>query len=205
MKIIMKILGILTFVLGIYLCGWGIFNQQIDENTTFGILFIIVGLILLICGRDQINEKQNQIESSHNLPKPYCINHADIESIAFCEICKKPLCADCANEIHGNYYCESCKEPFLKKLEHIPYKSRTIAVILCLLFGGLGLHKVYLGYSSGSAILIFHIFFLPTSILLTIPFMVYIPVTFILLIVGLADLINIASGKTQDVYGRDLI
>lgn len=202
MKIIMKILGILTFGLGLYLCGWGLFNQQIDENTTFGILFIIAGLILFICSR---NENQIQTESAHNPQKPYCMNHADIESIAFCEICKKPLCTDCANEVHGKYYCESCKEPFLKKLEHIPYKSRTIAVILCLLFGGLGLHKVYLGYSSGSAILIFHIFFLPTSILLTIPFMVYIPVTFILLIVGLADLINIASGKTQDVYGRDLI
>jgi hypothetical protein len=37
-----------------------------------------------------------------------CANHPDIEKVAFCRTCGKPLCANCARPVHGVIYCESC-------------------------------------------------------------------------------------------------
>lgn len=205
MKIIMKIFGILALGFGIYLIGWGIVNRQIDEYTFYGILICIAGVILSAFGFSKINKNQEQSKISNRQQKTNCANHPEVESIAFCEICKKPICVDCTSEIYSKYYCESCKEPFLNKLEHTPYKSKTIAVLLCLVLGVLGIHRIYLGHPSGSSILVFHVFFLPASILFYIPLIVYVPVTFILAFVGLLDLISIAGGNTKDVYGRDLL
>src|SRR5712692_11041052 len=37
-----------------------------------------------------------------------CANHPDIQSVAFCRTCGKPLCANCTRSVHGVIYCESC-------------------------------------------------------------------------------------------------
>src|SRR5713101_7030219 len=37
-----------------------------------------------------------------------CANHPDIQSVAFCRTCGKPLCANCTRAVHGVIYCESC-------------------------------------------------------------------------------------------------
>lgn len=37
-----------------------------------------------------------------------CANHPDIEKVAFCRTCGKPLCADCTRSVQGVIYCESC-------------------------------------------------------------------------------------------------
>ncbi len=37
-----------------------------------------------------------------------CANHPDIEKVAFCRTCGKPLCANCTRAVHGVIYCESC-------------------------------------------------------------------------------------------------
>src|SRR4051794_7129520 len=37
-----------------------------------------------------------------------CANHADVENIAFCIKCGKPLCAQCARQIQSSIYCENC-------------------------------------------------------------------------------------------------
>ena len=37
-----------------------------------------------------------------------CANHPDIEKVAFCRTCGKPLCASCTRSVHGVIYCESC-------------------------------------------------------------------------------------------------
>jgi TM2 domain-containing membrane protein YozV len=37
-----------------------------------------------------------------------CANHPDVEKVAFCRTCGKPLCADCTRAVHGVIYCESC-------------------------------------------------------------------------------------------------
>lgn len=37
-----------------------------------------------------------------------CANHPDVEKVAFCRTCGKPLCAYCTRSVHGVIYCESC-------------------------------------------------------------------------------------------------
>jgi len=37
-----------------------------------------------------------------------CANHPDIPSAAFCRSCGKALCANCARDVKGVIYCESC-------------------------------------------------------------------------------------------------
>jgi hypothetical protein len=37
-----------------------------------------------------------------------CANHPDIEKVAFCRTCGKPLCASCTRSVHGVIYCETC-------------------------------------------------------------------------------------------------
>lgn len=37
-----------------------------------------------------------------------CANHPEVEKVAFCRTCGKPLCANCTRAVHGVIYCESC-------------------------------------------------------------------------------------------------
>ena len=37
-----------------------------------------------------------------------CANHPDVEKVAFCRTCGKPLCANCTRSVNGVIYCESC-------------------------------------------------------------------------------------------------
>ena len=37
-----------------------------------------------------------------------CANHPDIEKVAFCRTCGKPLCANCTRSVNGVIYCENC-------------------------------------------------------------------------------------------------
>jgi hypothetical protein len=37
-----------------------------------------------------------------------CANHADVENIAFCIKCGKPLCAQCARQVQASVFCENC-------------------------------------------------------------------------------------------------
>ncbi len=37
-----------------------------------------------------------------------CANHPDIQAVAFCRTCGKPLCASCTRSVHGVIYCENC-------------------------------------------------------------------------------------------------
>jgi Domain of unknown function (DUF5668)/B-box zinc finger len=37
-----------------------------------------------------------------------CANHPDVEKVAFCRTCGKPLCANCTRAVHGVIYCETC-------------------------------------------------------------------------------------------------
>lgn len=37
-----------------------------------------------------------------------CANHPDVEKVAFCRTCGKPLCANCTRSVQGVIYCESC-------------------------------------------------------------------------------------------------
>ena len=37
-----------------------------------------------------------------------CVNHAEVQSTAFCIRCGRALCAECARSVRESVYCESC-------------------------------------------------------------------------------------------------
>jgi len=37
-----------------------------------------------------------------------CANHAEVESVAYCAYCGRPLCNECKKDVRGTAYCESC-------------------------------------------------------------------------------------------------
>jgi len=37
-----------------------------------------------------------------------CANHVEVESVAFCGYCGKPVCGECRKEVRGTSYCEAC-------------------------------------------------------------------------------------------------
>jgi len=37
-----------------------------------------------------------------------CANHPDVDSVAYCGLCGRALCADCKHDVHGMLYCENC-------------------------------------------------------------------------------------------------
>src|ERR1700680_2404428 len=46
-----------------------------------------------------------------------CANHPEIQSVAFCRTCGKPLCANCTRSVHGVIYCETCLAARLKGVQ----------------------------------------------------------------------------------------
>jgi hypothetical protein len=37
-----------------------------------------------------------------------CANHVEVDSVAFCGYCGKPVCGECRKEVRGTSYCETC-------------------------------------------------------------------------------------------------
>ena len=37
-----------------------------------------------------------------------CANHPEVDSVAYCGLCGRALCADCKRDVHGMLYCETC-------------------------------------------------------------------------------------------------
>ena len=37
-----------------------------------------------------------------------CANHPEVDSVAFCGQCGRPLCPECRHEVRGMAYCENC-------------------------------------------------------------------------------------------------
>src|SRR6266436_3923778 len=57
-----------------------------------------------------------------------CANHPDIEKVAFCRTCGKPLCANCTRSVHGVIYCESCLAARLEGVQpNVPPASGFVA------------------------------------------------------------------------------
>jgi len=38
----------------------------------------------------------------------YCANHPNVEAVAYCRTCGKPLCGACRRDVRGVIYCENC-------------------------------------------------------------------------------------------------
>lgn len=76
-----------------------------------------------------------------------------------------------------------------------PYKSRSVAVVLCLFFGLIGMHKFYIG-RVGEGIL---------YILITILLCWTVIAPLLVLALCIADLFRIIQWKERDIYNRPLI
>ena len=37
-----------------------------------------------------------------------CANHPSVDSVAYCGLCGRALCAECKRDVHGMLYCETC-------------------------------------------------------------------------------------------------
>ena len=44
-----------------------------------------------------------------------CVNHADVQSAAFCIRCGHALCPDCLRSVRGSVYCETCLADLVNK------------------------------------------------------------------------------------------
>lgn len=74
----------------------------------------------------------------------------------FCSACGEKVirprrnCPNCGSTIGENdYVCSHCGYQLPVEVKHqIVQKSRTVAGVLGIFFGGLGIHNFYLGYSS---------------------------------------------------------
>lgn len=98
-----------------------------------------------------------------------CTNHENVEAVGMCTYCGKPFCKDCLVEVKGKMYCkEDLDKVFDEKKEStaatpqinitntntnanlngglpIVRKKKIVALILCLLLGGIGAHRFYVG------------------------------------------------------------
>ena len=142
-----------------------------------------------------------------------CTNHVDVDAIGMCTYCGKPFCKDCLVEVKERMYCKNDLGNVLDEAKSSggtggspiinvnqnqantqtqtgggfvpPPKSKITALLLCIFFGWLGVHRFYVG-KSGTGVLW-------------------------LLTVGLGgigvivDLIMILSGGFKDYWGQPLV
>lgn len=102
-----------------------------------------------------------------------CTNHPETEATGMCTYCGKPFCKECLVEIKGKMYCKDDLDKVFDEnkasaASSIPQinitntssnvntnqnagfgspvrKSKTVALILCILLGWLGGHRFYVG------------------------------------------------------------
>ena len=133
-----------------------------------------------------------------------CSMHPDRESQANCEVCGTLFCEGCLVEVGGKFFCKKHVSELIKNNQqahhnpryshhyhnhysfndNYPYKSRIVALFLCIFLGVLGVHRFYAG-KVGTGVLYF--------------------LTGGLFALGwIFDIIRIVSGEFLDVNGRPL-
>jgi len=63
-----------------------------------------------------------------------CANHPDVESVAYCGLCGRALCAECKRDVHGMLYCETCLATRLQSPLYGPQTGPSPGVGLALGF-----------------------------------------------------------------------
>jgi len=121
---------------------------------------------------------------------------------ALCETCKEPFCEGCLVNVSGKFHCKKHVADLVRNnraANHAPhnhyhnyynydnyvYKSRVVALLLCIFFGLWGVHRFYAG-KVGTGIL-------------------YIFTGGLFLVGWIFDLVRIISGEFLDVNGRPLL
>lgn len=104
-----------------------------------------------------------------------CNIHTDREAEGACVYCGKLFCSECLVEANGKMYCKADVGNVLREAKdeaaaarnsnpniiinnannnvntntaggaNYPYKSKLVAALLCFFFGGLGVHRFYVG------------------------------------------------------------
>jgi TM2 domain-containing membrane protein YozV len=135
----------------------------------------------------------------------YCVDHPEREASGMCVFCGKPFCEECLLQLDGKMHCKQCAQelfytlrssssPAVVKPPAPPQPSRTVAMILCLFLGLLGVHRFYLGHNtSGGVILALDLIFCWTVI---------VPVIIALFCLG--DFISIITGGLTTPDGKPL-
>lgn len=104
-SIILFLIGIPLFGLGLYYVGWEIVNKDFSDFFVSGIIFMIVGG-LLIWGAIR---KYTNVKKQGNQPQ------AVKQSLGTCKNCGAELHADNSFQLNGNWYCNACQKPLLEK------------------------------------------------------------------------------------------
>ena len=186
-------LGAVSSALGLYFAVWCFLNPAAAmPYPIFAVALIAAGVFALVSGiRDTIPADK---DGEH-----HCHLHRHNVATERCSMCQQWTCDIGAHrDSYGRLICPLCydkisKREFAEK-NHIPYKSKTTAVLLALFLGCLGIHRIYLGRKNGFVYLALMILFCWTIV-----------VPFVIAICAIIDLVMIATNQWQDQYYRDLI
>lgn len=187
-------LGAVLSALGLYFVVWCFLNpEDAMPYPIFAVALIAAGVFALVSGI------RGETHSDSEDGEHYCHLHRNNVATERCSMCNQWTCDVGAHrDSYGRLICPLCYDKISKRAfaeqNHIPYKSKTTAVLLAIFLGCLGIHRIYLGKNSGFVFLIITIFTF---------WSVFIPL--ILELIALIDLITIARGEWQDQYYRDLV
>lgn len=187
-------LGAVLSALGLYFAVWCLLNpEEAMPYPIYAVALLVVGVILLV------NGIRGSMPSDSDDGEHYCHLHRHNLATERCIVCNQWTCEVGAHrDSYGRLICPLCHDKIARRefaeKNHIPYKSKTTAVLLTLFLGFAGIHRIYLGKNSG---------FIFLAIAIITCWTIFVPI--ILELVALIDLITIARGEWQDKYYRDLI
>lgn len=75
----------------------------------------------------------------------YCSKHGYMPYIMYCPHCKKSFCADCIGMDEIDVFCDTCGHSLVPTSQLPPLRQKSVAVLLALVFGFIGLHHFYVG------------------------------------------------------------
>lgn len=187
-------LGAVLSALGLYFAVWCFLNlEDAMPYPIYAVALLVAGVFLLVNGiRDSMPSDSDDGEH-------HCHLHRHNVATERCIMCNQWTCEVGAHrDSYGRLICPLCYDKISKRefaeRNHIPYKSKTTAVLLALFLGCLGIHRIYLGRKNGFVYLALMILFCWTIV-----------VPFVIAIFDIIDLIMIATNQWQDQYYRDLI
>lgn len=176
-RIVRYILGAVCIGTAIYFVAWSLLNPDYAVGYPLLALAIAVAGVLIILSA--IFDKDFNPDKGN-------VHEADVHEAHVEEETLHPDETTVANGID---------------VSKIPYKSKTIAILLCLFFGGLGLHRIYLGHIESGVILLF----ITLSLVIIVRGLMFTVGIFALGIFLIVDIFKIAVGKLKDGYNRPLV